>query len=296
MMNRLNKRFFIWLSWILILFLIMPAFAAEETGSLTLHYVLENYTFRLYHVAAFAEDGSFRLNEKYDSLPVDWGTMEQEDWYELSVNLDTLVIAQDILADRIMVTDETGTAKAENLPYGLWLISGGTEKRDQTIYTTQPLLVSIPGQTDSGTIHAHRDLTISKYSEEKQPDRIKLLVIKIWEDKKSAARPESIRVTLLCDEEPYEMITLQAENDWRYVWENLEPDHSWRVAENEVPDGYTVSYSRDGYMLLITNTDSTPPPPHLPQTGVNYTPVIVLAPLSLMCLLIGFWRRRHSEA
>ena len=78
---------------------------------------------------------------------------------------------------------------------------------------------------------------------------------KIWEDESTPAlRPESISVQLLCDGEVYDTAILSEENGWYYLWSGLDPDHDWSVAEEDVPVGYTVLTSREGWAYVITNT------------------------------------------
>ena len=76
-----------------------------------------------------------------------------------------------------------------------------------------------------------------------------------------------------------------------------------------MPEGYTVSISREGITFVITNTlkpfeepEPTPTPgtpdtpgENLPQTGVLWWPVPLLAVLGALLLLLGWGLRRRDE-
>lgn len=84
----------------------------------------------------------------------------------------------------------------------------------------------------------------------------KLTVEKIWTgDDGLDVRPENIKVQLLDGTvEVGEPITLSAQNNWKYTWENLDDKTTWTVAEVEVPENYTsvVSDKADN-KITITN-------------------------------------------
>lgn len=76
------------------------------------------------------------------------------------------------------------------------------------------------------------------------------------------------------------------------------------------PEGYTVSISREGITFVITNTlkpseepaptpqpssPPTPGEPTLPQTGVLWWLVPLLAILGALLLLLGWGLRRRDE-
>lgn len=89
----------------------------------------------------------------------------------------------------------------------------------------------------------------------------KLTVHKVWDDNGCPDRPQSVEVDLLRDGEVAETVTLTAENQWSYTWENLDDRYTWMVAE-AVPAGYEASYHWEDNRVFITNhRDYTPPEP-----------------------------------
>ena len=120
----------------------------------------------------------------------------------------------------------------------------------------------------------------------------------------------------------------------RYLWTGLDADDTWRVVEETVPEGYTVSISREGITFVVTNTyrpdvpdtpeppdqpdkptppdtpnqpdrpdrpgtpgTTTPGEPTIPQTGALWWPVPVLAAGGMLLFLLGWARsqRRRRE-
>ena len=85
-------------------------------------------------------------------------------------------------------------------------------------------------------------------------------VLKVWNDGGSISRPAQISVTLLKDGEPYETVDLNAENNWRYAWDELDGNSDWQIVESSGSGGYTVSVSLQGVTFVVTNSYNPPPP------------------------------------
>lgn len=75
----------------------------------------------------------------------------------------------------------------------------------------------------------------------------KITVQKKWEGGSGA---DSVTVILKQDGKEFERKTLNADNNWSYTWDNLEPGHAYTVEEVEVT-GYTASYE------ITTSTDDS---------------------------------------
>ena len=80
---------------------------------------------------------------------------------------------------------------------------------------------------------------------------------------------------------------------------------TWRVTEQPV-DRYTVSVTQEGITFVVTNTggqpgSDVPPPPNpgtgtkLPQTGLLWWPVPVLAVAGLAFLALGAAFRKKKD-
>ena len=123
-------------------------------------------------------------------------------------------------------------------------------------------------------------------------------VMKVWNDTGyEDERPESIQVYLLRNGEKHDARILDESNQWQTVWENLPArdqngnEINWTVQEEEIP-GYYVGYTEMGEHILITNSIVKPT---LPQTGLMWWPVPVLAALGLLMLVLGRLAKGRAE-
>ena len=150
-------------------------------------------------------------------------------------------------------------------------------------------------------------------------------VQKIWDDSgHTENRPQEVVVQLLKDGVVSSTVTLSASNNWSYTWSGLDANSNWQVVERDVANGYTVLVEREGDLFRVTNTYQedvpvTPPstgeseaPPSavsiepapepgpepeekLPQTGMLWWPVPVLACGGISLFFAGWARRRRQE-
>lgn len=121
---------------------------------------------------------------------------------------------------------------------------------------------------------------------------------KKWVDANSANRPLEVTVQLIGNGEIVDEVKLNKENGWQYRWKNLDGRVAWRVIENPVPDGYLPSYSEEGNLIVITNTNrkTTQEDSSLPQTGLLWWPVPALALSGAVLFCIGWARiKRHEK-
>ena len=176
------------------------------------------------------------------------------------------------------------------------MITGDFYEKEGTIYTPEPMLISLPSLTEKD--EWLYDVEVScKFDSETIPAFVERKVQKVWKDDgNEEKRPEKIAVQLLENGTVVDTVALSKENNWEYTWENLDGGSRWQVAEAEVPDGYTVAITQEGTLFIMTNTRPFEPPPKLPQTGMLWWPVPVLACGGLLLIVIGcFMRRRRGE-
>ena len=160
--------------------------------------------------------------------------------------------------------------------------------------------------------------------------------LKIWDDDgNEEKRPEDITVSLLCNGEVYAAETLNEENGWSCEWRGLAAldtrgnEYEWNLIEDAV-EGYSASMEQSGITFVLTNTyveelpeDPTPlgpatpgnpgksgepgepleelpedpvPLAMIPQTGMLWWPVPVLAFLGFVFLYAGSAIRRRENA
>ena len=106
------------------------------------------------------------------------------------------------------------------------------------------------GYTKSVTNSGH-NYTITNTQDFKY---INVSVSKLWYGN-GGNHPASVKVTLLRDGQAVDNVTLNAANDWQYIWTNLTDEFEWEVDELSVPSSYnkTVRLYND-YNFVITNT------------------------------------------
>lgn len=96
-------------------------------------------------------------------------------------------------------------------------------------------------------------------STDDENETVTLSVSKVWNDGNYANRPASVSVQLYKDGTAYgEPVSLNAGNNWSYVWNNLAESATWTVDEVNVPDGYTKTVTQDGTNWVVTNTRTVP--------------------------------------
>lgn len=187
---------------------------------------------------------------------------------------------------------------------GLYLLLGQRHTQDGYRYDAAPSMVMLPSQ-DAVENEWLYEVTVSpKYDSAAIPDvpvTVTCKVLKVWDDANNEnLRPKEITVQLLREGEVYDTVILNAENNWRYAWPELNNSYTWAVAEGAC-EGYTVRVGRSGITFVITNTSVSGEPklpkpndPLLPQTGQLWWPVPMLL-AGLILLAIGLFRRRRPE-
>jgi hypothetical protein len=142
------------------------------------------------------------------------------------------------------------------------------------VYTIEPFLISLPQQLSNGEYNY--DVVVSpKIQATEFEDTVDYSVVKVWKDSESEAgtvgstsgnvetdgkRPSSIEAQLVGDGEVFDTVKLNAANNWRYTWKDLNATVEWKVVEKDVPDGYSVVSELQNTTFVITNTEITEEP------------------------------------
>lgn len=184
-----------------------------------------------------------------------------------------------------------GSVTFSGLAAGLYLVS--QETAVSGYYKVSPFLVSLP-------MYAGKDgwnYSITAEPKVQRPlNEIQLTVHKNWLDN-NRNRPQELVVQLLRDNQVAETVVLNRENSWKYTWDNLNGYYEWDVRELLVSEDYSVTYSRSGNTITITNKASwyVPPSDLLIQTGQLNWPVPVLFGAGLIFLLLGLVLLKRRE-
>ncbi|MDO4617182.1 MAG: Cna B-type domain-containing protein [Lachnospiraceae bacterium] len=283
-------------AFLLILGLGISVFADETAPSFSYNYPVDGVTFRLYEVGEVVGD-AFVLTGDYAAYNVNLKEKTAGETLAAYVERDNLQPIQTAVS-------ADGSLKFENLSNKIYLMTGDTVVVDRVRWIPSAVLFSVP-QIDEETGELIWDITAGgKYTREELPELIEVSVEKIWNDKGfENKRPVSVKAQLLKDGEVYDTVELSKTNNWKHTWKNLEPEYTWKVIEEKVPDDYRVDIEKENGVTILKNTykkTSTPtptptPPPNIPYTGQLWWPVGILIVVGIGLILIGLIRRKRSE-
>ena len=134
-----------------------------------------------------------------------------------------------------------------------------------------------------------------------EPDEeIQLKVLKLWKgDEGRTDRPQSIEVDIFCNGTIFKTVTLSKENNWCYQWTAKANGASWKVVEQNVPDGYTMTVEQKDTTFTITNSrrDPSNPPPQTGDTANIMLYAVMMYVSGTMLIILGIVgkRKRHEE-
>lgn len=258
----------------------------DRKGSLTVYFGQDGsgfsgVGFSVYQIAEVSRDARFSLTGAFAEYPVSLEGLDSSGWRALAQTLAAYAARDGLEPMETVQTGEDGRARFAGLAAGLYLITGERFQQDHYTYTPEPFVVSLPSQDPENGGWLYDVASACKYESQYHPpgsgDTVTRKVLKVWrDDGREHLRPEAITVQLLQDGAVYDTVTLNAENNWRHTWTELDGDSSWQVAEAETPAGYRVSVSREGITFVMTNTrrpegggSDNPPPPDNPPSSDN---------------------------
>ena len=298
---------------------------------------IDGAKFEIYKVGDVnADTGEITFSDDYEDAGID---VEASDDVLGETLANYAVATESILPEQEGETKDGGKLSFVALPEGAYVLVGFKKEFDGYEYSCQPSFFTIPSNKkvisrdteneeaeDNGRYH---DITVYPKLERTKPgeeeEKVDIEAIKIWEDDNNSAslRPQSITVELwqrntaegtkkLCDTQ-----TLNAENNWRYVWKGFEDaGFEYFCVEKNVPEDYKVTESsgkdnqtkryiysfKNTYKKTTTTTETTNPPgtytkrttnKTLPYTGMLWWPVPFLAAGGLALVLVGIAGKRR---
>lgn len=216
---------------------------------------LEGVEFGLFKAADMDADGILTAAGDFIGYSIDFDQHDSQGWRALALTLSAYVQRDGITPYRSVSSDASGNAFFSELSVGLYLVCGSQLNAGDFTYTPEPFLVIIPQQGENNELCYDVCVSCKGEGNENEPENIDISVIKVWDDQSSTAvRPQSITVQLLCDGEIFDSVVLSEDNGWRHTWQRLESSHSWLVVEEEVPSGYTLIVSKEGWTFILTNS------------------------------------------
>ena len=276
---------------------------------------VSNVPFDLYYVASVDAYAEFTLTGDFQNYPVTVNGLTTDAWKALAETLAVYADRDQLKPLDSGETDAHGVLAFPNrqssLKPGLYLVVGRKLVQDGYTYTTEPFLVSLPNLDQESDTWTYDVTAAPKHTRAENPpepsdETVERRVLKVWKDDIQQSRPKEVVIQLFKDGSVYDTVTLNAGNNWRHVWDNL-PKYNmdgseivWSAAEKELAN-YTVSVTQEGITFVVTNTGGYPGQPtpkvpgsKLPQTGVLWWPVPILAVAGLAFLITGTLSRKKK--
>lgn len=293
---------------LLCLLLLLPACAAagindKNTLNVSLSYkgkALASADLELYRLADLADDGQILWNpEEHNGID-----LQQWDADGVTDDIEAYIKEKEIQENPDgEYIESKGLYTWKNLQRGVYFFTGTQGYIGDDYFTLSPGVVKLPyvDFEDEQPREWKNELTVSNKLEPK-PTTIK--VRKRWDDGDYASRPKQITVCLLRDEKCIdEHVTLSKANGWTHTWTDREQQYTWTVAEEtnlaslgyKKPDYKKVQQSDGTVCFEIVNYRPTPKDPTLPQTGLDWWPVAILAIAGMTMFFLGWLRRRQEE-
>ena len=252
--------------------------------------------FSIYRIANISEDGTYTLTDDFAQYPVRLEDLDSSGWRALAQTLDAYAARDEIAPLMTRQTGLDGKFRITGLSTGLYLITGEQYIDGNIVYTPEPMLVSVPGRAADGTWTYDIDVSCKFEREDTTDSPVSRKVQKVWKDDgNEEKRPNEITVQLLENGNVVDTVVLSQNNNWEYTWNDLDGSSKWQIAEDDVPDGYTVTTTQEGNIFVLTNTYPGKQPPTLPQTGMLWWPVPLLACSGLLLIVTGLVVRRRQR-
>ena len=140
--------------------------------------------------------------------------MESSGWRALTQTLDAYVARDGIVPLITRETGQDGRFQLTGLSVGLYLVTGGQYVDGNTVYTPEPMLVSIPGQAVDGEWDYSVEVSCKFDKEDTADSSVSRKVQKVWKDDgNKEKRPENITVQLLKNGNVVDTVVLSQENN-----------------------------------------------------------------------------------
>lgn len=315
-MMRDNRKWLCGISCVIILASLLCCFgmtasaASTNIYQLTVSYIVEDdpiadAQLHLYRVGTIAQNETLAFLDEYEDYPISLNLKTSTDWQLVADTLFGYILLDELTADHIFTTGEDGADSVDGLQEGLYLLCGPKKQTDEMIYSPKSVLFVLNDEAVGETGHAI--VMVKAAAQPPSTTKINLQALKKWDDDGTVKRPDELTISLLKDGAIADVVKLSEKNDWKCEWKNLDPNAHWTVVEDAI-DGFHVTVQSIGSKFLITNkVDPENPPdpkptekptepskPLIPQAGLTWWPLPVLACMGLALIGAGIALRRRD--
>lgn len=225
----------------------------------------------VYYVATVHKDVFGKLSYVYTDAFENAG-IEMAD-PSIATKLEAFVLEQNVPSVKI-TTDEKGAATCQDLALGLYFVRQVSAVEGFAPCT--PFMVTLPGTNADGYVY---EVNASPKTEVAKLTSI--TIKKVWNTDASTAATENVTVQLLQNGSVVKTATLNKQNDWQVTYAGMPESDAYSVQEINVPKGFTATYSKAGYVFIVTNTAT------LAQTGQLIWPIPVLVVSGMLFIAAG---------
>ena len=181
---------------------------------------------KLWHIADITEDAQYALAGSFRSYPIQvTGTSSQSEWDEMTISLNSYILADGIAADQTAKTDARGKVVFDNLTAGIYLVSSVRTEQDGKYYVFESFLAAVPGVDSEGqwvySVSARPKMSVHTPAK----GDVTYTAVKAWRDG-GQDRPVSVSVEVRRDGQLQQAVTLSAENNWMYTWQRMDRERS----------------------------------------------------------------------
>ena len=254
--------------------------AANANGSITVTYQYQDAALNLastslYYLADWSAKGGYTPTgdfANHTAYPVDWDILnaDQQTLRDFANTMAGYIAVNKPAAENTLKTDSAGVATFNQLKDGLYLAVVAPYQGNVLTCQTAAMLVALPNVHKDAA--EQRTLSIEPKADCAVPPTTTISVTKVWKDKNSSKRPESVTMNLLQDGKVYDSIMLSNANDWKYTWKGLQAKHEYTVVEANVPGNYTALVDRENNDYTVTNTAK----PESAKTGASVAIIAVI--------------------
>ena len=186
------------------------------------------------------------------------------------------IISKEELVSYSNITNDLGVVEFIDLDLGLYLVVQNNQV--EGFSRIDPFLVYIPQVIENKWIY--------------EVDIIRLFdlgVEKVWNVSTDIEIPKEVIIELLKDEKVIDTVILNNDNNWTYLWKQIEMSDNYLIREKDVPDGYTVTYKKNGDKFIVTNTKN------LVQTGRDNFIVPMIGFIGFLFIVVGIYFEKRKK-
>ncbi len=211
--------------------------------------------------------GKIVLEGEFASYPVDMSDLSAASLADAASTLKEYAFTYKLKPYAKEKTGKDGTVTFDALEDGVYLLAAKNHKSGDKTYLPTPAIIEVnSAQSQELTIYP-KISSIRTLADEFERFNVR----KVWEKYEGMlVKPTEIVVDIYRDYEFYETVTLTADNDWNYSWEEL-VGSEWTMIERKIPENCTVVYRNDGRRYIVVNTYN---PEFVFDWDVEYPPVV----------------------